>query len=70
MWDLLQQCPDEAVDEPGRNEQDDDGHYRRQVEWPERRDSASKETQIRTADFVQKLLHTCGNSGIGKLNPG
>jgi hypothetical protein len=33
--DLLQQCPDEAIDEPGRDEQNDDGHDRRQVEWPE-----------------------------------
>jgi hypothetical protein len=39
MVTSLEERADQAVDEPGRNEQDDDTDDRGQVEWPERRES-------------------------------
>jgi len=45
-----------ASREEVRNKQDEDGHDRGEIEWPERRNPASKETEVRADDFVQESL--------------
>ena len=65
----LQKRPDHEVHELGRNEQDDDGDDRREVDRSQRRDAPPEQPKVRADDFVQELLHSRERAGVGNPHP-
>src|SRR5262245_41738610 len=52
----LQETPDQGIDDLCRNDQDDDGHDRGKIDWPERRNPAAKQADVRACYFRQESL--------------